>query len=161
LHGIHFHFAAPLRPVFVLGADGCRLDAHRPDATLAPEERAQRVDRGQEVAAVLLHHRQQQIPAGVARQPLMMLERGQAREQHSSRLPLIPRESQRALQHVAGRQHPQLVAQLTRAPAAVEHGHDSVEGEPGIRLEAAEQAGKAGSTADAANVQLAKMHRDD
>ena len=43
------------------------LDAHRPDAAAAAQQRAQAVDRGEEVAAVLLHHRQQQVAAGVAR----------------------------------------------------------------------------------------------
>ena len=63
--------------------------------------RAQPVDRGQEVPAVLLHHRQQQVAAGVAAEA-RVLERRQPRQQHAPRLAFVARQRQRALEHVAG-----------------------------------------------------------
>ena len=56
-----------------------------------------------------------------------VLERRQARQQHAPRLALVPRQRQRALEDVAGRQHAELVAELARAAAAVEHGDDRVQ----------------------------------
>ena len=82
---------------------------------LAAQQRAQAVDGGEEVAAVLLHHRQQQVAAGVAAQPRVLGHR-QPREQDTARLALVARQRQRAAQHVARRQHAELVAQLTRTP---------------------------------------------
>jgi hypothetical protein len=90
---------------------------------------------------------------------VMMLEHRQPRQQHAARLALVARERERALQHVARRQHAQLVAQLSGAAAAVEHRDDGVHLEPGIRLEPAQQARKPGAAADAADVQLAQLHR--
>ena len=127
-------------PSPILGADARLLDADRPDPAGAAEQRAQAVDGGQEVAAVLLHHRQQQVAAGVAAEP-RVLEHRQPRQQHAPRLALVARQRQRALQHVARRQHAELVAQLPRAPAAVEHRHDGVQRQPGI----ASSARRAGS----------------
>ena len=124
----------------------------------AAEQRAQPVDGREEVAAgVLLHHRKQQVAAGVARQPAV-LEHRQPRQQNRARLALVARQRQRALQHVARRQHAQLVAQLPRRPAAVEHGDDGVEIDPGIVLEAAEQARQAGAAAEAADLQDTQTH---
>ena len=115
--GVDFHLAARDRAVGVLGAERRRLDADRPDPPGAAEQRAQAVDRGEKVAAVALHHRQQQVAAGVPAQPFV-LERRQPRQQHAPRFALVARERQRAAQHVAWRQHAQLVAQLPRAAAA-------------------------------------------
>ena len=74
------------------------------------------------------------------------------------RFALVARQRERALQHVAGRQHAQLVAQLSRTAAAVEHRDDGVEVEPGIGLQPAEQARQARAAAEAADVQLTKTH---
>ncbi len=74
---------------------------------------AQAVDGGEEVAAVALHHRQQQVAAHVAGE-LVVLQRRQAREQDAPRLGFVPRQRQRAFQHVARRQHAQLIAQDAR-----------------------------------------------
>ena len=70
-----------------------------------PSSAAQPVDRRQEVAAVLLHHRQQQVAAGVPGQAIVLLERRQPREQHAARLAFVAGERERALEHVARRQH--------------------------------------------------------
>ena len=106
----------------------------RPRSTLTghtrprhPRSAAQAVHAGEEVAAVLLHHRQQQVAAGVAGEPGVMLERRQARQEHAPRLAFVARQRQRALQHVAGRQHAELVAELARTAAAVEHRDHGVE----------------------------------
>ena len=119
------------RAVAVLGAERALLDADRPHAAAAAEQRAQAVDGGQEVAAVPLHHRQQQIAAGVPAEP-RVLERRQARQQHPPRLALVARQRQRALEDVARRQHAEFVAQLARTAAAVEHRDDGVDVQPGI-----------------------------
>src|SRR5581483_12188956 len=132
--------------------------ADRPHASAAAEQRAQAVDGVEEIAAVALHHRQQQVAAGVAAEP-RVLERRQAREQHATRFARVPRERQRALQDVAGRQHPQFVPELTRTAAAVEHRDDGVDLQPRIVLQAAEQAGKPRAAAEAADIELAKAHR--
>ena len=110
--------------------DACS-HADRPDAAAAAEQRAQPVDRIEEIAAVALHHRQQQVAAGVAAEP-RVLERRQPRQQHAPRLARVARERQRALEDVAGRQHAELVAQLPGAAAAVEHRDDGVEVQPRI-----------------------------
>ena len=83
---------------------------------------------------------------------------GSRGEQHAPRFALVARERQRALQHVARRQHAELVAQLARTAAAVEHRHDGVDVQPGIGLEAAEQARQARAAAEAADVQGAQLH---
>ena len=157
LLGVDRHLAARPRPVLVLRADGRMLDAHRPDAPAAVEQRAQRIDRGQEVPAAALHHRQQEVPARVAAQT-SVLQRRQPREQHAARLGLVARQGQRAAQHVAGRQDPDLVAELPRAAAAVERGDDGVDPDPGILLQPADQAGQAGASAEAPDVQLRELH---
>ncbi len=87
-----------------------------------------------------------------------MLERRQPRQQHAARLTLVACERERALEHVARRQHAQLVTQLTRAAAAVEHGDDGVEGEPRIGLQSAEQTWQSCSAADTADVELPQLH---
>ena len=94
-------------------------------------------------------------------QAVVLLERRQARQQHAARFALVARERERALQHVARRQHAELVAQLTGAAAAVEHRDDGVELQPGIGLEPAEQARQPGAAAEAADVQLAQLHSRD
>jgi len=96
-------------------------------AALAPEQRPECVHRHEEVAAVLLHHRQQQVAARVPAETRVLLERRQPRQQHPPRLALVARQRERALQHVARRQHAELVAELARAAAAVEHRHHGVE----------------------------------
>ena len=125
LAGVDFDFAARRRSVAVLGADRRLLHADRPDAAAAAEQRAQAVDGVEEVAAVALHHRQQQVAAGVAAEP-RVLERRQPRQQHAPRLARVARQRQRALEDVARRQHAELVAQTARAAAAVEHRDDGV-----------------------------------
>ena len=124
---------------------------------LQPSSRAQAVDGGQEVAAVLLHHRQQQVAAGVPGQP-RVLERRQPRQQDAPRLGFVARQRQRALEHVARRQHAELVAQHAAAAAAVEHRDDGVQPQPRVALQAAEQAGQPGAAAEAADVELAELH---
>ena len=49
-------FTLRLRAIVVLGTDTRVLDADGPDVPIAGQEVTQRVDRRQEVAAVLLHH---------------------------------------------------------------------------------------------------------
>ena len=153
---IHFHFAARLHAGAVFRAHARRLDAHGPDVSHAAEQRSQPVDRRQEVAAVALHHRQQEVAAGVTRQA--RIDRRHARQQDAPRLSLVASERQRAFQHVAGRKHAQLVAQLTRASAAVEHRDDGVETQPRVALQSSEQARKSGPTAKAPDVQLPHPH---
>ena len=123
-----------------------------------PEQRAQPVHGREEVAAVLLHHREQQVAARVPGQAVVMFQRRQARQQHPPCFPFVPRERQRDFQDVPGRQHAQLIAKLAGAAAAVEHRDDRVQREPGIGFEPAEQAGEAGAAAHAADVQLLKLH---
>ena len=159
LSGIHLHLATRLRPVAVLRADGRRLHAHGPYAAAASEQPTQAIHRRQEVAAVLLHHGEQQIAAGVSGQAIVLLERRQPREQHAARLAFVARERQGALEHVAGGEHTQLVTQLPRAAAAVEHGHHGIHTQPRIVLEPAEQARKAGAAAEAADVEVPQLHR--
>ena len=154
---IDLDFAALHGAVGVFGAEHRLLDADRPDVAAAPEQRAQAADRGEKVAAVLLHHRQQQVAAGVAAEP-RVLERRQARQQHAARLAFVARQRERAAQDVAGRQDAELVAQLAGAAAAVEHGHDGVHREPGIALQSAEQARQAGAAAEAPDIDLAQTH---
>ena len=84
LPGIHFHLAARHRSIPVLGAHRSRLHADGPHAPATSEQRAQAVHRVEEVAAVPLHHRQQQVAAGVAAEACM-LERRQPRQEHSPR----------------------------------------------------------------------------
>ena len=140
LLAIDLDLATRARPIGVFRADGGVLDTHRPDAPIAVEERSQAVDGRQEVAAVLLHHRQQQVAAGVTTEPGIVECRQTGQEQAAS-LGLVSGQGERALQHVARREHAELVAELTRAAAAVEHRDDRVHAHPGVLLEAAEQAG--------------------
>ena len=158
LSRVHFDFPARDRPVAILGADRRRLHADRPDLPFAAKQPAQSVHGREEVAAVLLHHRQQEVAAGVAPKPRVMFQGREPRQQHAARLALVPRERERAFQDVAGREHAQLVAQLTRASAAVEHRDDGVEMKPGIVLETAEEAGEPRAAAETADVQLAELH---
>ena len=87
-----------------------------------------------------------------------VFERRQPRQQHAARLALVARQRQRALQHVARRQHAELVAQHARAPAAVEHRDDGVDGEPRVGLQSAEQTRQSGAAAEAADVEGAQLH---
>ena len=154
---VHFHFAAGHRAVAVLGAHRRLFDRDRPHAAAAAQQRAQAVDGIEKVAAVPLHHRQQQVAAGVAAEP-RVLEHRQPRQQHAARLARVSRQRERALEDVARRQDAELVAQLPRAPAAVEHRHDGVDVQPGIVLQAAENARHPGAAAKAPDIQLAKTH---
>ena len=122
-----------------------------------PSSVAQAVDGGDEVAGVLLHHRQQQVAAGVPGEPAV-LEHRQPREQDLPRLALVARERQRALEDVARRQHAELVAQLPGRPAAVEHRDDGVQVDPGNRLETTEQARQPGAAAEATDLEDAQSH---
>ena len=155
---VDFDFAARDLAVGVFGAERRLLDADRPHVAAAAEQGAQAVDGGEKVAAVALHHRQQQVAAGVAAEP-RVLERRQPREQHAARLAFVARQRQRAPQHVAGRQHAELVAQLAGAAARVEHRHDGVEAQPGIAFQTAEQARQAGAAAETAKVDFTKSHK--
>ena len=128
---VDFHFAARRRAVAVLSADRRRLHADRPDAPAAAEQRAQTVDGVEEIAAVALHHREQQVAAGMAAEA-RVLECRQPRQQHTPRLARVARQRQRAFEDVARRQHAQFVAQLPRAAAAVEHRDDCVQMQPGL-----------------------------
>ena len=98
------------------------------------------------------------LPPVWPREP-RVLEHRQPRQQHAPRLALVARQRERALQHVARRQHAQLVAQLPGAPAAVEHRDDGVDVQPRVRLQAAEQARQAGAAAEAPDVQRPQLHR--
>ena len=133
LPGVDLRLAARRRAVLVGGAERGALGADRPDVPAAAEQPAQAVDGGQEIAAVLLHHREQEVAAGVSGEA-RVLERRQPREQHAARLGFVAGQRQRALEHVAGRQHAQLVAQDAAAAAAVEHGDDGVQPQPGLRF---------------------------
>src|SRR5262249_47916112 len=157
LRRVHFDFAARRRTIAVFRADRRLLHADRPHPSAAAKERAKAVDGVEKVAAVALHHRQQQVAAGVSAEP-RVLERRQTRQQHATGFASVAREGERALENVARRQHAELVAKLTRAAAAVEHRHDRVETEPRVVLETAEQAWQPGPTAKAADVQLAQLH---
>src|SRR6202040_3318563 len=88
-----------------------------------------------------------------------VLEGRQPREQDTPGLSGVAGERERALEDVARRQHAELVPQHARATAAVEHGDDRIGVDPRVALEPAEQAGKAGSAAEAADVELAQTHR--
>src|SRR5438552_11949585 len=87
-----------------------------------------------------------------------VLERRQARQQDLPRLARVARERQRALEDVTRRQHAELVAELSRTAAAVEHRHDRRDVEPGVVLEAAEEAWQTGPAAEAADVHSPKTH---
>jgi hypothetical protein len=98
-------------PVAVLGAELRAFDRDRPHAAAAAEQRAQSVEGAQEVAAVALHHREQQVAAGMAAKA-RVFERGQPRQQHAPRFARVSRQRERALEDVARRQDAKLVAQL-------------------------------------------------
>ena len=98
LAGIDLDLTARACAVGVLGADRRQFDGDRPHATLAPEQRAQAVHGREKVAAVALHHRQQQVAAGVAAEPIARVERRQARQQHVAGFALVARQRERALQ---------------------------------------------------------------
>ena len=93
----------------------------------------------------------------MAGEPLV-LERGQPRKQHAPRLGLVARERQGALEDIARRQHAELVAQHARAAAAVEHGDDRVQPEPGIALQTAEKTGESGAAPEAGDLDLSELH---
>ena len=159
LAGVHADFAAGVRSVVMLGAQCRALDGDRPHVAAAAEQRAQAVDGGEEVAAgVLLHHREQQIAAGVPRQ--LAVARASAGARAGSCAPRARcGERQRALEHVARRQHAELVAQLPRRSAAVEHRDDGVQIDPGIALEPAEQTRQPGAAAEAADLEDTQASR--
>src|SRR5690606_11860629 len=126
----------------------------------AAEQRPQRIDRGKKIApGVLLHHREQEVAARVPGQPTPALEHREPGQQDGAGLAFVARQRQRALQHVAGRQDAELVPQLARRSAAVEHRDDSVQIDPGVVLQAAEQTGQAGASAEAADLEHPQLHR--
>src|SRR5829696_5326176 len=90
-----------------------------------------------------------------------MLERRQARQQDAASLAFIARQRQRAAQHVARRQHAELVAELTGAAARVEHRHYGVEPQPRITFQTAQQAGQTRAAAETAKVDFAKSHKNE
>jgi hypothetical protein len=75
---VDFDLAARLGPIGELGAHRCRLDAYGPYAALASQQAAEAIDGSQKVAAVLLHHREQQVSTVCPAEPRVMLERRQA-----------------------------------------------------------------------------------
>ncbi len=75
---VDFDFTASKCPVRVLGADRRALDADGEYAPAASEKAAQSIHGSEEVAAVGLHHREQQIAAGVTGEPIVLLERRQS-----------------------------------------------------------------------------------
>jgi hypothetical protein len=77
----------------------------------------------------------------VAGEPVVLFQGRKPGQEHAPRFTLIARERERTFQHVAGRQHTELVTQLARAAAAVEHRDHGIEQQPRIVLEAAEEAG--------------------
>ena len=85
--------------VAIFGAHAGALHAHRPHAAVAAEQRAQPVDRRQEVAAVALHHREQQVAAGVAAEAVRVDRSARAR---AARGALRPRCA-RAPAHISAR----------------------------------------------------------
>src|SRR5437667_9849453 len=87
-----------------------------------------------------------------------MLERRQPRQQNPPRLARVARQGQRAFEDVARRQHTELVAELTRAAAAVEHGDDSVDAQPRIALQSAQKARQPGAATEAPDIELPKAH---
>ena len=135
-----------------------------PDSTLTgqtcpshAEQRSQAFDRGQEIAAVSLHHREQQVAAGVTAERAARASAGaRAARRRASRSLRASASAQR--KHVARRQHAELVAELPRAAPAVEHGHDRVQVQPGIGLQSAEQAGQTGAAPETADVEPAQFH---
>jgi len=94
----------------------------------------------------------------VAAEARVLFERRQPRQEHAARLAFVASQGQRTLQHVARRQHAQLIAQLPRAAAAVEHRDDGIEAKPRVRLQPAKQARQPGASAEASDVQLAQSH---
>ncbi len=86
LRGIDFDFAARRGSIAVFGAHRRLLDADRPDAAAAAEQGPQAIDSREKIAAIALHHRQEQIAAGVTAEP-RVLERRQPRQQDPPRLP--------------------------------------------------------------------------
>ena len=158
LAGIDFDFTARRAAVAVLRADAGGLDADRPDVAGDAEQRSR-------------------SPSTAARKsPLYrsIID--------SSRLPPVwpprracssvgsrdssTRRASRSLRAIAsahcrtspGGQHAELVAELTGAAAAVEHRDDGVQREPGIGLEATEQAGKSGAAAETPDIDPAQLH---
>src|SRR6187431_2596802 len=86
LAGIDFDFTTRRAAVAVLRADAGGLDADRPDVAGNAEQRLEPLDGGKEIAAVALHHRQQQVAAGVAAKA-RVFERRQARQEYPPRFP--------------------------------------------------------------------------
>ena len=157
LAGIDFDFTTRRAAVAVLRADAGGLDADRPDVAGNAEQRSEPLDSGKEIAAVSLHHRQQQVAAGVAAKT-RVFERRQPRQEYPPRFPLVARHRQRAAQDVAGGQHAKLVAQLTGTAAAVEHGDHGVQRDPGIAFESTEQAGKPRAAPETPDIDTAQLH---
>ena len=77
LAGIDFDFAASARAVGILGTDRRALDTDGKDSPAAAEQPAESVHGGEEITAVGLHHREQQVATGVPGEPIVLLERRQ------------------------------------------------------------------------------------
>src|SRR4029450_8354370 len=71
----------------------------------------------------------------------------------------IAGERECALEHIARRQHAELVTKDAGAAAAVKHGHDSVRLYPRVGFQSAEQARQTGASAKATHSHLAQTHR--
>ena len=100
------------------------------------------------------------FPARVSAEAAVLQGR-QPREQQPARLGLVAGEGERALQDVAGREHAELIAELARAAAVVEHRDDGVDAQPGVLLQAAEQARQARPAPETADVDRPQSHGTD
>ena len=101
---------------------------------------------------------QQQVAAGVTTEAARIVECRQTGQEQAASLGLVSGQGERALQHVARREHAELVAELTRAAAAVEHRDDGIHPQPRILLQAPKQAGQPGSAAEAPDVDFPQPH---
>ena len=156
--GVDFDFAARDRPVGVLGAERRRSIVIGQTWPAAAEQGAQPVDGGEEVAACTAPSSRAAGCRRCGRRAAPCSSIG-SRASSTRALRASLRASASAhLQHVAGRQHAELVAQLAGDSAAVEHRDDGVEIEPGIVLETAEQARQPGAAAETPDLQIAQAH---
>src|SRR4029453_10897541 len=83
LSGIDFDFPTSHRAVTVFGADGPLPDADGPPPSPAAEQGTKAIHGVEEVPAIPPHHREKQVPAGVAPKA-SVFERRQTSQQHPS-----------------------------------------------------------------------------
>ena len=157
LLGVNFHLTARRRSVFVFGAHGRLLDTDGPDASYAIEQGSQAIDGGEKVAAVLFHHRQQQVPAGVTTE-LVVLEAREPGQQDPSCLGLVARQRQCTPEDVTRWQHAKLVPQHAGAATAVEHGDNRIHPKPWVVLETADQTRQTGPSTETTDIETPQPH---